>query len=114
MAKKTQEELQQEKETLLKTYKVVHEVVVPLDNEDAANPDKQITVFFKKPDRSIRSLASKKMSDDYWTGIEVLIKALYIGGDDKSLILTNDDALVSCDGPLTKIMSVNQAVLKKN
>jgi hypothetical protein len=109
---KNQDELQAEKDELIKKYGKVRELDVPLDEDDAT---KKAVLFFKKPDKSTRSMIGMlAQKGDNNKIIEATLKALYIGGDDLNLVLNNDDAFASCDEALAQMLEVQKAVLKKN
>lgn len=109
---KTTEELATEKESLKTKFGKVRELIVPLDEDDET---KKATLFFKKPDKSTRSMiGTLAQKADNNKIIEATLKALYIGGDDLNLVLNNDDAFASCDEALAQMLEVQKAVLKKN
>ena len=109
---KTQEELLKIKETLDLTNKRVYTVVVPLSDEDDCE---EATIYLKKFDRPLLSSLQKLITGpDSLKAVEVFLKNTYIGGDDLNLVLTNFDALRSCEGAVVEIISVKKATLKKN
>jgi hypothetical protein len=98
-------------EELKQKYGKVNTITVPLDEDDAS---KVAIIYLKKPDRTTRSLVGKLAGVDSSKAIEAALKNLYIGGDALSLILTNDDALASCEEAIVELLMVQKAVLKKN
>jgi hypothetical protein len=105
---KTKEELEQELTALKAKHKIVFTIEVPIEDEGTA------TLFLKKPDRTSRSIIGKLASTDTSKAIEAGLKNLYIGGDTLATVLTNDDALVSCEDAIVEMLMVQKAVLKKN
>lgn len=98
-------------EELKQKYGKVNTITVPLDEDDAS---KVAIIYLKKPDRTTRSLVGKLAGVDSSKAIEAALKNLYIGGDALSLVLTNDDALASCEEAIVELLMVQKAVLKKN
>jgi len=111
---KTKDELHEVKTALLAQHKKVRTLEVPLDEDDDS---KIATLFLKKPDKDIRNMIgtlANKPNTPNSKIIEATLKALYIGGDDLNLVLSNDDAFAACDEALSELLSVQKAVLKKN
>lgn len=109
---KTKEELAEIKTALLAQHKKVRTLEVPLDEDDVTQ---FATLFLKKADKSIRSMiGALAQKSDNTKLIEATLKALYIGGDELSIVLNNDDAFASCDEALSEILQVQKATLKKN
>lgn len=101
-----------ELEVLKAKYGKVYTVEVALDEDDVL---KKAVIYLKKPDKTTRSMVSKfAQSGKYDIAVEAALKQLYIGGDDLQLILTNDDAIASCDEVIAELLSVQKATLKKN
>lgn len=110
---KTKDELHEVKTALLAQHKKVRTLEVPLDEDDDS---KIATLFLKKPDKDIRNMIgtlANKPNTPNSKIIEATLKALYIGGDDLNLVLSNDDAFAACDEALSELLSVQKAVLKK-
>ena len=109
---KTETELNLEKEKLKATHGVVREMLVYLDTDDE---DKTATIFLKKPDKSTRKMVGKLVDGGKFDiAVESCLKALYIGGDELNLILSNDDAIESAGMGVVELLKVQQATLKKN
>lgn len=108
---KTKIQLESEFELLKNKHGKVATLIVPLDEDDT---EKVATLYLKRPDRIIRAMVSKLVSKDTQKALEAALKALYIGGDDLSVVLTNDDAFASCEEAIVEMLSVQKAVLKKN
>jgi ethanolamine utilization protein EutP (predicted NTPase) len=107
---KTKDELELEYLSLKQKYGKVYELEVPLDEDDST---KVATLFLKKADRTVISIVSKLIDISTDKAIEAGLKNLYVGGDDLSLVLNNDDAFLSCEAGLVQIIRKQQAVLKK-
>jgi hypothetical protein len=109
---KTEIELAEIKQDLKLKYGKVLTVIVPLDEDDST---KTATLFLKKPDKAIRNMVgSLQQKSGGEKVLEAGLKALYIGGDELSIVLNNDDAFAACDATLVEIFEVQKAVLKKN
>lgn len=109
--KKSKEEL----ETELKTLKAKHGRVYTITSTpDEDKPEETITIFLRKSDRMAADLVRREVQKSVSKGIEAGLRNLYIGGDALDLIVKNDDALLSCEGPLVELMNKQEAVLKKN
>lgn len=109
---KTEIELNLELEKLKNTHGKVRELVVFLDTDDET---KTATLFLKKPDKSTRSMVNKLVAQDkYDRAVEACLKALYVGGDDLNLVLSNDDAIESAGMGVVELLTVQKAILKKN
>lgn len=108
---KTKEELSTELETLKGKYKTVYTITAPLNDDDT----EFATIFLKKGDRLVHASVGKlAMGNDPLKAVEACLKACYIGGDELSSILDNEDALMSCEGAVVEMLSKKSAVLKKN
>lgn len=108
---KTKTELEQELEALKNKHGKVATLIVPLDEDDT---EKVATLYLKRPDRIIRSMVEKLVKNDSNKALEAALKALYVGGDDLSIVLKNDDAFAGCEEAIVEMLSVQKAVLKKN
>lgn len=98
-------------EELKKKYGVVYTLTVPLSEEtsDVA------TLYLKKPDRTTRSLIGKLAQQDGLKAVEGALKNLHIGDvSELNKVLSNDDALASCEGSIVEMLTVQSATLKKN
>lgn len=98
-------------EELKAKYGKVYTLTVNLDEDDAT---KTATIYLKKPDRTTRAVVGKLANVDSAKAVEACLKNLYIGGDKLELILSNDDALASCESSVVELLQVQSAVLKKN
>lgn len=113
---KTKEDLQKEKEGLRLKYGQgigkINELTVVLDEND---PEVTATIFLRKSDRMATQLVRKLYSaGKYHEAIIAGLTNLYIGGDELKLVTGNDDAVMSCEGPLAEILNRQEATLKKN
>lgn len=109
---KTTEELEKEKATLKQKYGKVNEITVILDED---KPEETATIFLRKSDRMATQLVRKLFSrDKFHEAIIAGLTNLYIGGDDLKTVTGNDDAVLSCEGPLAEILNRQEAQLKKN
>ena len=109
---KTEIELKTELEKLKQTHGKVRELVVFLDTDDET---KTATIFLKKPDKTTRSMVNKFVSQDKFSiAVEACLKALYIGGDELNLVISNDDAIESAGMGVVELLTVQKAILKKN
>jgi hypothetical protein len=107
----SQEELDQQLVILKKQHSKVYSIEVLLDDTE----ENKCTIFLKHPERQVYSQVSKYLGgSDPLKASEIFIKSTYIGGDDVSLILSNDYALRSLDSSIAEIMYVKQSSLKKN
>lgn len=108
---KSPQELEKIKEALKAQHKRVHQITIPCDEDDST---KFFTIFVKKPDQVTRSIVSKLVDKDWLKAIEAAAKNIYIGGDSMDDVLKYDDALASLDSPITELLNVQKAELKKN
>jgi hypothetical protein len=108
---KTEKELTEIKTALSRQFTPIYTLVVPINDDET----QFATIFLKKADRMIMSMLTKLLSaGDMYKAIEAYLKATYIGGDDLTLITTNDDALMACEGSIAEMIQRKQATLKKN
>lgn len=89
----------------------VFTITVPCSDDDDAE---LLTIHLKKPDRTTHVLMNKFQSVDYTKAIEVVLRNLYVGGDELNKVIENDYALLACDNPVFQLMLVRQGELKKN
>lgn len=108
---KTPEDLAKIKEALQLKHKKVIEVEVPMDEDDESVT---ATIFLRKPDNVTRSIIAKLVDKDPMKALEATLKNIYIGGDELSVVLANEDALPSLDGVIAQMLDVQKAVIKKN
>lgn len=108
---KTQEELAKELEVLKQAHKKVYTLEVKLDDEGLIIS----TIFLKKPDRKISKMINDVIGKlDSYQVCEAFLKATYIGGDELAPILNDDEALISTESAIVKMLERREAVLKKN
>lgn len=108
---KTQDELSKEKTELTAKYGKIFELVVPLDQDDLS---KTATLFLKKPDKATRSIVDTLARRDGLKAVEAGLKNMYVGGDTLNDVLSNDDALASCEESVVEALQLQKATLKKN
>jgi hypothetical protein len=108
---KTTEELAEIKTALKTANKVVYELEVPIDEDETIFA----TLFLKKPDRSILSMLTALINKgDMYRAIDAFLKAVYIGGDELSIVTTNDDALIACESAVVQMIERKKVTLKKS
>jgi len=89
----------------------VYAAMVPLDDDDET---KVANIFVKKLDRVTYSMVNTLVKKgDSAKAVEACLKAIYVGGDDLSLILNSDDALMSAEDLVIDLLHRRPAVLKK-
>ena len=96
----------------LETLKAKYGDVYTLTVKNKAG--KEITVYLKELDRIIYKSTTALFQKDELTGVESLLKSLWIGGDDVNLITSDFTALRACSAPLAELLSVEQGSIKKN
>lgn len=108
---KTKEELTEIKSALSNQYKTIFTLEVPINDDET----EFATIYLKKADRMIMSMLTKLINGgDMYKAVEAYLKATYIGGDELTLITTNDDALMACESAIVQMIERKQATLKKN
>lgn len=108
---KTKEELQLELNSLKGKHKVVYTIEAPLNDEET----EAATIYLSKPTRVVYATVGKlAQGNDPLKAVESCLKSCYIGGDELKLILENEDALMSCEAAVVKMLEKKEAVLKKN
>lgn len=108
---KNREELEKELTELKVKYPEVWDITVPADRDETET----ITIFLKTPKRLEIGMTRKLISNgDTFKAMEAFLKALYVGGDELTLVLSNDVAFLACDGPVASLMETKQGTLKKN
>jgi hypothetical protein len=111
MKLKTKEELEKEFDLLKNTNKNVFTITAALD-DDATET---VTIFLKNADRTIHASVGKlAQGNDPLRAVESCLKSCYIGGDDLSILLNNEEALMSCEIAVVEFLQKRIAVLKKN
>ena len=98
----------------LEELKAKHGTVYTLTVPTSEDETQTATIYLKKLDRATYSAVSKLISKDELQATEVLLKNLYIGGDDLKLITDNFDALRSASISIVPIIEAKGATLKKN
>jgi|ERR1035437_1802486 hypothetical protein len=112
---KTTEELQQEKTMLKAKYGRVETIIAPIEEDENGMDCAYATIYLKKHDRILISIVAKLATGpDPLKAVECFLKTTYVGGDDLSLILNNDDALMSCEGPVIELLQKKKATLIRN
>jgi len=96
-------------EELKNKYGTIHELTVPLDEDG----NKTATIYLRKLDRKTYQAASKVIQRDELDGAEVLIKNLWVDGDDVKTIIDNFDALRAASIQLVKLLTPFEGSLKK-
>ncbi len=96
-------------EELKKQHGTINELTVFLD-EDGKETS---TIYLRKLDRKTYQAASRVIQKDELEGAEVLIKNLYVGGDDYKIIIENFDALRAASIQLVKLLTPFEGSLKK-
>ena len=108
---KTQEELDQLKESLSAIHKPLYTITVPLDEDETETA----TIFLKKFDRTTLAAVQKvAVGGDSLKATEIFLKATFLGGDDLSLVLGNLDALRACESVVIELITAKKAKLAKN
>jgi hypothetical protein len=105
---KTQEEIEKELNVLKVTYPKSYTFTITNDDNT------ETTIIMKKMDRTIYE-RSLKISEK--SGIDAaiyLIDQLWIGGDDKKLILNDDENIIVASQKLAGLYNFKSAELKKN
>lgn len=109
---KTEEQLNQDRESFKASVGKFNEIQVFLDEEDET---KTATVFLKKPDGKSRSLVSTLITDKKFNkAVEAFLRNRYLGGDDLDVILSNDYAMASVEESIVEMLHVRKSILKKN
>lgn len=91
-------------------YGVVYTLEIPLNEEGT----EIATVFLKKLDRLTYKVAAGLIQKDELQAVEMLIKALRIGGDEAKLITEDFDALRSASNSIIPLLQAREGSLKKN
>lgn len=108
---KTKEELESELKLLKEKHKPVFTIIAPLDEDET----EFATIYLKKADRMVHASVGKlAMGNDPLKAIEACLKTCYVGGDELSLIMNNEDALMSCENAVVSMLKKKEATLKKN
>lgn len=105
---KNQTELEKE----LTELKAKHTEVWTLKVKDKTGAE--VTVFLKELDRTTYQVASKLIQKDELQGVEALLKALWIGGDNVALITGDFKALRSASVSILPLIQTEEGELKKN
>lgn len=97
----------------IEELKAKHGVVYTLEIPEE-NGEKNITLYLRKLDRQTYSAVSKVIQKDELQATEVLLKSLYIGGDDISKVTESFDNLRSASNAIVEILKAKEGTLKKN
>ncbi len=80
----------------------------------ATNSEDEVKVIFlKKLDRKAYDVSAAILKKNELQGIEVMLKALYIGGDDINDIINDFDALRSAANQLVELVTIKPGAIKK-
>src|SRR5579862_769069 len=92
-------------------YGSIYQLNIALDDEETT----YASIFLRKMDRLTYSAVSKLVQADELQATEVLLKNLYVGGDDLSLITGKDsfEALRSASVQVANMLKVRGGELKK-
>lgn len=107
---KTKKEITQEIVSLKAQYGTIYEITVAVNDEET----EFATFILRKLDRETYSQTMKIMQKDTIQAIELILKKLYVGGDDVNLALNDFDILRSLENPIAGLYSTRTADLKKN
>ncbi len=72
------------------------------------------TIYIRKMDRETYTNVQKVLQKDSIQAIELLIKKLYVGGDDINKALGDFDVLRSLETPISNLFNTRTADIKKN
>lgn len=102
----------EEQDKLIAELKAKHGTVYTLTVHDST--DKPITVYLRKMDRLVYKTVSALIQKDELTGVESLLRQLYIGGDNLESIINDFDLLRSAESTIVELLQAKQGELKKN
>ena len=109
---KTQEELDIEFNILKNKYETVYTVTVPVS--DSEDEETNYTFFIREMDRATYKQAINVMAKDSLQAIELLMKNLWVGGDDVKIVFEDFKVLRSLESPLAELFNTRRADIKKN
>jgi hypothetical protein len=99
-------------EELKKIHGPIRTVIIPLDDDD---PSLVATFYCKKPDRTIRKMINKLSNSEVpERAVMAGYKALWVAGDDVSILEKHDDGFTSAEDALIRLMQLQKAEIKKN
>jgi hypothetical protein len=98
----------------LDELKAKHGTVYTLEIPTNEEGSEKATIYLRKLDRLTFTAVSKVIQKDELQATEVLLKALYIGGDELSSILNDFDNLRSASNAIVPMLQAKEASLKKN
>lgn len=108
---KTKDELDLELVKLKQINKSVFTICAPLNDDGTES----VTIFLKRADRATHAIVGKlAQGNDPLKAVESCLKNCYIGGDDLSLVLNDEEALMSCEMAVVEFLQKRTATLKKN
>lgn len=99
---------------MIDELKAKHGTVYTLEIPTNENGTEILTVYLKKLDRQTYSAVSRIIQKDELQATEVLLKNLYVGGDELSKIIDDFDNLRSASNAIVPILQAKEASLKKN
>lgn len=98
----------------LDELKAKHGTVYTLEIPTNEDGSEKATIHLRKLDRLTYSAVSKVIQKDELQATEILLKALYVGGDDLKPILDDFDNLRSASNAIVPMLTAKEASLKKN
>lgn len=96
------------------TLTIESDAITQFEGEASDLPVENYTFYLKKLDRVTYSMSMKLMEQDVLKATELLLKNLYIGGDDVNLIYNDFDMLRTASSVLGRMYWTKNADLKKN
>lgn len=105
---KTNDELIAEKESLKEKHKKVFELRVATNDEET----EFCTIFLKPFDEVVYKAVSKVIENDELNAARILINSLWIGGDDKTVITSDFDNILSASKQLGKMFKARTAAIE--
>lgn len=107
---KTKKEITQELTNLKSQYGTVYELTVAINDDET----EFATFLLRKLDRETYSQTMKIMQKDAIQAIELIVKKLWVGGDDINLALNDFDVLRALESPVASLYNTRSADIKKN
>lgn len=106
---KTQEELDKELQSIKAKYKKTYTLTIPLeDSEEVA------TIYLRDIDETVYRNALDIYTQNEIESMRFVINNLYIGGDDKSIVVEDFRNIVKAKRVLINLFDFGGAELKKN
>ena len=97
----------------IEELKQKHGVIFTLEIPTGENGE-VTTIHLRKLDRTTYSAVSKLIQKDELQAAEVLLKNLYVGGDNLDIITQDFDNLRSASNAVAEMLKAKEGVLKKN